>query len=108
MNHPSMTTTRRLARLALACMAALLAAGCVAPGAVRFQATPRYDSQFGEAVRAARLAQTINPNAGRNTDPVSGIDAQSADSAIDRYHESFRAPPPPPSTIVIGAPGLAR
>lgn len=70
----------------LATFVALLG-GCAIP------ATPSYDAKFGEAVRQAQALQTLNPDAGKNTDPVTGIDGESGKAAIDRYQESFRAPP---------------
>jgi type IV pilus biogenesis protein CpaD/CtpE len=54
--------------------------------------TPVYDSKFGESVRQARAIQTLNPEAGKNNDPVTGLDGESARHAIDRYQESFRTP----------------
>lgn len=71
---------------ALAILVAVLG-GCAIP------ATPAYDAKFGEAVRQAQAMQTLNPEAGRNTDPVLGIDGESGKAAVDRYQESFRAPP---------------
>jgi len=71
---------------ALVVLAALL-------GACAIPATPSYDAKFGEAVRQAQALQTLNPEAGKNTDPVTGIDGQSGKAAIDRYQQSFRAPP---------------
>ena len=56
----------------------------VQPPPVGGASTPRYDSTFGDAVRQARAAQTINPDAGRSADPAAGIDAQSARSATTR------------------------
>ena len=70
----------------LAACAALLG-GCAIP------ATPSYDAKFGEAVRQAQALQTLNPDAGKNTDPVTGIDGQSGQAAVDRYQQSFQAPP---------------
>lgn len=64
-----------------------LSVGCTVP------ATPNYDAKFGEAVRQAQALQTLNPDAGRNTDPVTGIDGESGRNAIEQYQESFRAPP---------------
>jgi hypothetical protein len=55
--------------------------------------TPYLDSRFGTAVNTARALQTMNPEASRNRDPVAGIDGNSAKDSIDRYHESFKAPP---------------
>lgn len=64
--------------------------------------TPNLDAKFGHSVTAARALQTINPDASRNTDPVAGIDAESAGHAIDRYHDSFKSPPNTFSVISIG------
>lgn len=60
-------------------------AGCMAQ-------TPHYDDHFGEAVRTAVAQQTINPDAARNTDPVAGLDAKSADQTINNYNKSFSSP----------------
>lgn len=72
-----------------------LLAGCAST-------TPVADSHFGEAVRAARASQTLNPQASANRDPVKGIDGRSAASAMDRYHDSFRAPPKTFEVLGIG------
>lgn len=74
--------------------AAILLAGC--------SSSPLYDARFGDAVRQARLAQTIDPNAGRNPDQVAGLDPVSALEAQKRYHDSFKAPPPVTNVINIG------
>lgn len=73
-----------------------LVSGCVNTG------TPRLDDHFGYAVNAAKAQQTINPDASLNTDPVAGLDGESANSAIDEYKETFVTPPPPPTVINIG------
>jgi uncharacterized lipoprotein len=79
----------------LTCCAVLaVLAGC--------STTPNYDKHFGDAVRQARLAMTINPNAGTNPDPATGIDGQSAQQAMTRYQASFKAPPPVVNVINIG------
>ena len=64
--------------------------------------TPRYDRRFGDAVRQARLAMTIDPRAGENPDPVAGIDGNAARETMIRYHDSFKAPPPVVNVINIG------
>ncbi|OHC68547.1 MAG: hypothetical protein A2045_17465 [Rhodocyclales bacterium GWA2_65_20] len=78
-------TTSILPRLLVVTAAAL--AGCAST-------TPNLDAHFGEAVLAARAAQTINPSASLNKDPVSGVDGQAAKEAMGRYHDSFKTPPP--------------
>jgi hypothetical protein len=63
---------------------------------------PFMDSKLGEAVRTARVQQTINLDASKNTDPVAGIDGRAAQTSIDRYHQSFEAPPPSFTIINVG------
>lgn len=77
-----------------ACAVLAVLAGC--------STTPHYDARFGDAVRLARLAMTINPNASDNPDPVAGIDGQAAREAIARYQDSFKLPPPVVNVINIG------
>lgn len=64
--------------------------------------TPVLDEHFGDAVREARAKQTINPDAGRNTDPVLGLNGLAARESIERYKDSTKAPPPVTNVINIG------
>jgi len=80
-------------KLTVALMAALLA-GC--------STTPNYDAKFGDAVREARMKMTLNPDAGKDTDTVVGMDGKSAKEAVTRYQGSFKAPPPVTNVINIG------
>jgi hypothetical protein len=63
---------------------------------------PNYDARFGDAVRQARSAMTVDPNASANRDPAAGIDGQAAREAIGRYQDSLKAPPPVVNVINIG------
>lgn len=74
-----------------------LLAGCAA--------TPHYDARFGDAVRKARVAMTIDPNASSNRDPAAGIDGQSGREAVTRYHDSFKTPPPVVNVINVSGAG---
>jgi len=67
--------------------------------------TPHLDSKFGEAVNAAKAQQTLNPEASKNTDPVSGQDGKAGKESIDRYHETYKAPPPTFNVININSGG---
>ncbi|MES2071434.1 MAG: pilus assembly protein [Pseudomonadota bacterium] len=82
--------------LKLPALAALLALTACA------QTTPRADAVFGDTVRVAVARQTMNPDASKNTDPVSGMDARAARDGLDRYHKSFKEPAPHPSVFTIG------
>jgi hypothetical protein len=83
--------------LMLALAAAL--SGCAASN---MPITPRLDAAFGESVRQAQAMQTINPAGSKNADPVTGIDGESGRAALDRYQESFRAPPKTFEVLNIG------
>lgn len=64
--------------------------------------TPVLDSRFGDAVRAAREAQTLNPTASANRNPVLGIDGKAAVNSLERYQDSFKTPPKSFEVINIG------
>ena len=79
-------------------LAPVLLAGCVS------SPTPNWDARFGDAVRQARQVQTLNPDRA-STDPVVGMDGKAAKDANDRYHDTFKAPPPVVNVINIGGMG---
>jgi hypothetical protein len=80
--------------------AALLLAntGCIST-------TPNLDQHFGEGMGLIKAQQILNPQAARNTDPVSGIDGKAAKSAYDEYQKSYRAPVPPTNSFTLGIGG---
>ena len=77
------------------CALSLLLTACVSN-------SPEWDQHFGESVRAAIAQQTINPNAGQNTDPVTGIDGKAAHETMGRYQTTFKEPPPAANSFTIG------
>ena len=78
------------------CGLLLAVSGCVST-------TPNLDSQFGKSVNLIKAQQTINPEASRNTNPVTGIDGKAAKSGYDEYQKSYKAPEPlTPLSISIG------
>lgn len=86
-----------LFRAALLCAVAATLAGCAQ--------TPRLDRAFGASVRLATAAQTLNPQAWRNPDPVLGMDGKSAAAAYDNYVKSFQAPVSQSNAFTIGGVG---
>jgi uncharacterized lipoprotein YajG len=72
-----------------------LLAGCAT------SATPNYDAKFGEAVRQARQAMTLNPSPA-NAASIDGMDGRAAVEAVGRYQDAFKAPPPVVNVINIG------
>lgn len=95
MNTP---TSRAVPALLAVPVVLALLAGCAGSTA------PAYDARFGEAVRQARTAMTIDTQAGAVPDPVAGIDGQAAQAAIARYQDSFKLPPPVADVIKAGGP----
>lgn len=81
--------------VSILCITVVGSAGC----ATR---TPVLDERFGDAVREARAKQTINPEAGRDADPVLGLDGLAARESIERYKDATRSPPPVTNVINIG------
>jgi hypothetical protein len=93
MNHPILSLTRTTLGLGATVLAL---AGCAST-------TPALDASFGNAVREARAAQTLNPKASaQNTQPVLGIDGKAANEAQGRYVDSFKTPPKTFEVINIG------
>ena len=65
-------------------VALLLLQGC--------STAPRFEKNFGMAVRANLAAQTVDPRAAANTNPANGIDGPAARAAHERYQRSFIQP----------------
>lgn len=89
--------TNLIARAALL-GAALSAAGCAMPPN---EPVP----PLGAIVSLTMAQQVMNPAAGINPDPVSGIDGKAAKSGYDAYQKSFRAPVPQQNVFTIGVAG---
>ncbi|MES2500741.1 MAG: hypothetical protein V4570_09400 [Pseudomonadota bacterium] len=66
------------------------------------QTMPRYEAEFGETIRNTMNAQVINPDAGNNPDPVTGIDGRAARDAVNNYQKSFAKPEPAPNVFNLG------
>jgi hypothetical protein len=64
--------------------------------------TPQVDAQFGEWTSTLKAQQTLNPDASRNNNPVSGLDGKAAKGALDNYRDSFRKPPAEPGSVFSG------
>jgi type IV pilus biogenesis protein CpaD/CtpE len=69
-------------------------AGCVST-------TPRFDRQFGDAVRTNLAAQVLNPAAAANPNPAAGIDGRAARGAEERYEKSYAQPEPAAPALII-------
>jgi hypothetical protein len=72
-----------------------LLGGCVSP-------YPESDRRFGHALNAAKEAQAINPAPARPRAVATGVDGRAAKETMDRYVDSFKAPPPTINVLNIG------
>lgn len=80
---------------AVAVLSAVLA-GC-APVA------PRWESSFGNAVRASVASQVADPAAARNASPVTGLDGAAAEAAHRQYVRSFSVPTDHQPAMISGS-----
>jgi type IV pilus biogenesis protein CpaD/CtpE len=81
-------------------LAALLfiAVGCAGPN--------RLERDFGNSFNLAISNQILNPEAGKNIEPVSGLDGEAAQAILEKYRKDFEKPPAPvPYTLSIGTGG---
>lgn len=75
-----------------------IAVGCAGPS--------RLEMDFGNSVSLAKSNQILNPEAGKNIEPVSGLDGEAARATIEKYRKDFEKPPAPmPYTLNIGTAG---
>jgi type IV pilus biogenesis protein CpaD/CtpE len=49
----------------------------------------RLELDYGTSYRLAVYGQILNPDAEKNTEPVTGLDGQAAEVIIDKYRKSF-------------------
>jgi hypothetical protein len=72
----------------------VIGAICVSALCACASATPQTDSRFGHAVNQAKMQQTLDPDAGSKARSVDGLGGTPARESIERYHDTFKAPPP--------------
>jgi hypothetical protein len=92
MKHQYFAFTRWAALLVPACVAL---SGCMS-------STPIWDKHMGEALKAVKEAQIIDPHAADHAQSAQTMDGKSAASAMDTYDKSFQAPVATPNAFVIG------
>lgn len=98
MNVDGLSLNHSGARIGIVLCLALALSSCAST-------TPNWDARFGETVNMAVAQQTLNPEASRNTNPVTGIDGRAGREAVQRYQKSFAEPEPPANVFTIGVSG---
>ncbi len=66
----------------------LMSSACAGP--------TRVQMDYGTSVQLSKFNQTLNPEAAKNLQPVTGFDGQAADRVLDKYQKDFEKPAPPP------------
>ena len=80
--------------IGLISMLALMLAGCSTMPS-------RTEMDYGNSLRMAKAAQIVNPEAGKNLEPVMGFDGRAGWHAIDKYQEDFKKPAPKESAFTL-------
>jgi len=69
----------------------LLTVACAGPS--------RVETDFGTSAKLAVFNQTANPQAGKDSQPVVGLDGGAAKGAMEKYRKDFEKPAPPPTNV---------
>jgi hypothetical protein len=73
----------------------LISVGCAGP--------TRVEMDYGTSFKLSKFNQTLNPEAEKNLEPVTGFDGGAAQGTIGRYQKGFEEKPPAPTfTLSIG------
>jgi len=51
----------------------------------------RLEMDYGTSYQLQKYNQILNPGAGKNADPVVGINGQAAQNTVDKYKQGFEA-----------------
>jgi hypothetical protein len=57
----------------------------------------RLEMDYGASSKLARFNQILNPEAGKNLEPVSGLDGQAAQATMEKYRKGFEKPEKEPA-----------
>ena len=69
----------------------LISVSCVGPS--------RLEMDYGTSHKLAKFNQTLNPEAEKNREPVTGFDGGAAQGVIGRYHKGFEEKTPAPTYV---------
>lgn len=70
----------------------LIFTGCAGPS--------RVEMDYGTSYKLARFNQTLDPDAEKNLDPVTGFDGEAAKAVTERYRKDFAKEPQKPTYII--------
>jgi len=70
----------------------LLSAACAGPS--------RVELDYGTSAKLSKFNQVLNPEAGKNLEPVTGLDGGAAKGIMEKYQKDFEKPAPPPAYML--------
>ena len=59
------------------------------------------ERNWGRSFEGMRYMQMLNPEAGKNLDPVLGLDGNASDNNINKYQKSFKETEQSESTTIL-------
>ncbi len=60
----------------------------------------RLEKDYGRSVKQFRSSQVLDPEAGKNLEPATGLDGGAAQANIERYRESFKITQEAPQPLI--------
>ena len=65
----------------------------------------RVEMDYGTSYKLAKFNQTLDPDAGKDLEPVEGIDGQTAQKIMEKYHRGFENPAQVMPALTLGTSG---
>lgn len=75
--------------LMVASVLLLLFIGC-SNGNISLRGETEFDKNLGRSYETAKYNQIANPEAGKNINPIEGLEGNAADNAVEGYQDSFK------------------
>jgi hypothetical protein len=72
-----------------------VAVGLIAVALMSCAGPSRLEMDYGTSAKLAVVNQTLNPEAGKNLESVTGMDGKAAEGVMEMYEKSFEKPAPP-------------
>jgi hypothetical protein len=63
-------------------------------GGTPFHKNSTLNKNWGRAYETAKYNQILNPEAGKNLEPVTGLDGDASESNVNKYKEGFKKTEP--------------
>jgi hypothetical protein len=61
----------------------------------------RLEMDYGTSAKLAKFNQILNPDAGKNLEPVEGLDGVAANAVMEKYRKEFEKAPSPSTNVYM-------